>query len=66
MTLYRMKNGDCIGGFTSEYWRPTLSGWTHHWDCTTMLFNLSKNKLFPANPKLGVIMVGIGPSFGDN
>jgi len=38
-----MKNGDCIGGFTSEKWEATtFNGWSHHWDKTAMLFNLSK------------------------
>jgi hypothetical protein len=58
-----MKNGDCIGGFTSKSWTATSSG--HEWDQTAMLFNLSKSKLFPSNPNLGVIMHSIGPSFGD-
>jgi hypothetical protein len=48
-TLYKIKDGYCIGGFTKASW---LSLNNYYIDSDAMLFNLSKGRHFP-NKKSG-------------
>ena len=43
--LFKVKRGDCIGGFSTAEWSSTT---THANDCEAMLFNLSSCRHFPS------------------
>ncbi len=40
-----MKDGDCIGGYTSQHWDES---WTHKADSSAFLFNLTHSRHFPS------------------
>jgi hypothetical protein len=64
ITLFKIKNGDCIGGYTSTYW-SSFNAWVV--DNESMLFNLSWCLKFP-NKKAGwgIACYALeGPHFGD-
>ena len=44
ISLYKIKDGSCFGGFTNESWD---SNSCHKSDNTAMLFNLTKKRSFP-------------------
>ena len=43
--LYKIKKGDCIGGFTNSQWSSTTK---HVGDCDAILFNLSCSRHYPS------------------
>lgn len=43
ISLYKIKDGSCFGGFTSESWLP--NEW-YKSDNTAMVFNLTQKRLF--------------------
>jgi hypothetical protein len=65
ISLFKVKDGDCIGGYTSAKWSldtPLV------YDNMAMLFNLSKERCFP-HTKQGVAMKfydHCGPCFSGN
>ena len=65
ISLFNIKNGDCVGGYTSALWK---SYDTHAADNSAMLFNLPRQRQF-LNSKKGNAIFGLsnyGPSFGDD
>lgn len=44
ISLFKIKDGSCFGGFTSESWLPDI---VNKKDNTSMLFNLTHKRLFP-------------------
>jgi hypothetical protein len=67
ITLYKIKNGSCIGGFTSAKWSSTPSH-TFANDPSALLFNLALKTFFPCKKQTHALKnsVSFGPSFGDN
>lgn len=58
-----MKDGPCIGGFTSAQWK---SGDTYAFDNTAMLFNLTDERHYTTVRPEGAIccVTNFGPHFG--
>jgi BTB/POZ domain-containing protein KCTD9 len=46
ISLYKIKDGSCFGGFTSESWLSN-PGYPIKKDSTSMLFNLTHKRFFP-------------------
>ena len=46
LTLLKIKDGDCIGGFTNRSWSSPNS-WKIKSDSGAILFNLSRSRSFP-------------------
>ena len=66
ISLFKVKDGDCIGGYTEAEW--SSDGKKHICDNDTFLFNLSCSRLFP-NKNTGKEIFCTsdeGPSFGIN
>jgi hypothetical protein len=65
ITLFKVKDGDCIGGYNKAQWS---SPWSGHYesDNTAMLFNLSCCRLFPNKQRGEEIFCDsrCGPCFG--
>jgi hypothetical protein len=68
ISLFKVKDGDCIGGFTKAQW--TSNGAEYAGDSTAMLFNLSQQRQFPHQPQAEWAIrcySGFGPYFtGDD
>jgi hypothetical protein len=66
ITLFKIKDGDCIGGYTAAKWYSSPGGeWVN--DTNAFLFNLSKERQF-FNRKTGRELYSFkesGPLFGD-
>jgi hypothetical protein len=45
ISLFKVKDGDCIGGYTNFYWHSEVGKFVG--DSHAMLFNLSKQSHFP-------------------
>jgi hypothetical protein len=47
VSLFQIEQGDCIGGYTSQYWE---SAWYNKWkaDSSAFLFNLTRSRHFPS------------------
>ena len=63
--LYKIKKGDCIGGFTNAQWSSTTK---HVGDCDAILFNLSCSRHYPSKKYGNEIRCSgeIGPTFGND
>jgi hypothetical protein len=63
--LYKVKKGDCIGGFTSSHWDSTTKPVD---DRDAMLFNLTSCRHFPSQKYGNEIRCSreIGPTFGND
>lgn len=46
--LFKVKDGDCIGGFTRASWSSPPYPGKHIGQCDSMLFNLSSRNCFPS------------------
>ncbi len=46
VTLFQIKNGDCIGGYTSQHWESSS---VFKGDSSAFLFNLNNFRHFPSN-----------------
>ncbi len=46
VSLFQIKDGDCIGGYTSKCWG--LSGGKYKADSSAFLFNLTRSRHFPS------------------
>ena len=60
-----MKDGDCIGGFTTVSWSSPAEGeWVS--DSNAMVFNLTQGTFFPCKNESRAIRVDkkTGPTFG--
>ena len=44
ISLFKIKNGDCIGGYTAAWWGNSNQ---LAYDSSAMLFNLSRQRKFP-------------------
>ncbi len=66
LTLLQVKDGDCIGGFTSESWESLC--WKEKTDSCAVLFNLTTQTAFPVQKgeECGAIRCDhfSGPYFG--
>ncbi len=71
ISLFQIKDGDCIGGFTSAWWRSyeSDSGLSIE-DETAFLFNLTRKRSFPIDKQYERVAIRSskykGPSFGEN
>ncbi len=67
ITLFKVKDGDCIGGFTTAQWLSVDGGSPKfNLDSDSFLFNLSSSRHFPNTGKGGIrCRTNIGPSFGN-
>jgi len=65
ISLFKVKDGDCIGGYTKEHWQNLFNG-KYFIDSDAMLFNLSCQRHFPNKGKGKEInsFRFRGPSFG--
>jgi hypothetical protein len=66
VSLFQIKDGDCIGGYTSQHWE---SEFKHKADSSAFLFNLNRSRHFPskATGKDIFCWSNWGPSFyGDH
>ena len=65
LSLFQIKNGDCIGGFTSASWSSPKS-WEYKYDPSAVLFNLSTQTSFPCLVPSDAIWCrdDWGPGFG--
>ena len=65
LSLLKMDNGSCIGGFTKSQWSQPYT-FTLKSDKDAIVFNLTLQKLFKVKPKSNAIFCqyGYGPSFG--
>ena len=66
VTLFKIKDGDCIGGYTRSPWR--FNDFDYDYDAKAMLFNLSRQRLFEHYQMSFSIIVGksFGPVFTGN
>jgi hypothetical protein len=64
IALYKIKNGSCIGGFTSAKWSTSQKD--NVIDPSALLFNLTLKKFFPCKNKNWAIRnkSEFGPTFG--
>jgi hypothetical protein len=63
IALYKIKDGDCIGGFTNAYWDSDDRFFS---DIDSFLFNLSSSRKFTNTGKGGIsCMTGYGPGFAN-
>lgn len=63
ISLFQVKDGDCIGGFTNAKWS---SGFQFVGDNTAMLFNLQQERCFPhaKQKEYAILCESVkGPSF---
>ena len=67
IALYKIKNGSCIGGFTSAQW-SSPSAVVDVIDPSALLFNLTLKTFFPCKSQQGGIrnMSDWGPTFGQS
>ena len=68
ISLYKIKDGDCIGAFTNAEWQENLAeDEIFKSDKSAILFNLYQKRFFPiqCDKKALVSYSGYGPSFGD-
>ncbi len=60
ISLFKIKNGDCIGGFTKAQWSSSESDD----DPDAFLFNLTRSRVFPSTAKGGIFCESNwGPTF---
>ncbi len=45
VSLFQIKDGDCIGGYTSQHWDQSC---THKADISAFVFNLTRSRQFPS------------------
>ncbi len=65
ISLFQIKNGDCIGGFTNAQWSSPYS-FEEKKDDTAVVFNLTRHRSFPVNKGKDAITCykNIGAKFG--
>jgi hypothetical protein len=65
ITLFKIKDGDCVGGFTTQSWHHRDHPNCRVRDDNAFLFNLSCARLFPSQHSGEDIWcnMGMGPSF---
>ena len=69
LSLFKVKKGDCIGGFTSAYWTSPMGlPGKYYSDSDALLFNLSCCRVFPSKQTGNEIYCGSirGPCFMGN
>ena len=65
ISLFKIKDGDCIGGFTNAQWSSDTTKFVS--DSDSFLFNLSSSRQFTSTGKGAIgCRDGYGPVFGDD
>ncbi len=66
ISLFKIKKGDCIGGYTTNQWKSIPDRGKYDSDDDSVLFNLNWCRHFPKNKNGASILASIyrGPSFG--